>query len=245
MIQINIDKYSYKNKIPVIKNINISLLEGQITTVIGASGCGKSTFLRVLMGMETGAIGHILHNNNLFNFKEWNSKQTLFSMVPQTPLLFPWKNILENIKLAITKKKEITENKSKDEIAINALKIVQMHEHALKYPDEISLGMAQRVAFARALVLDTKAILLDEPFASLDAHTRRLLQDWLRVKIKETGKYAILVTHDVREALLLSNEINVLQGTPAEVYRKFNYDEIISNDKNLEEDILLILGKNI
>ncbi|KAB8029998.1 ABC transporter ATP-binding protein [Fluviispira multicolorata] len=245
MIKININKYSYENKIPVIKNINISLKEGQITTLIGASGCGKSTLLRVLMGMETGAHGNIFYNQNEFNFNHWNSKQTLFSMVPQTPLLFPWKNIIENIKLAISKKKEIQENKTKNEIALNALKIVQMDEHALKFPDEISLGMAQRVAFARALVLDTKAILLDEPFASLDAHTRRILQEWLLLKIKETSKYAILVTHDVREALLLSKEINVLSGVPAEVYKTYTSDDILHENKNLEEDILSILGRNI
>ena len=85
-----------------------------------------------------------------------------------------------------------------------------MENHKNKFPDEISLGMAQRVSFARALVLNTQAILLDEPFASLDAHTRYILQEWLANKILETNKYAILVTHDVREALFLSEEIHVL-----------------------------------
>lgn len=121
-----------------------------------------------------------------------------------------------------------------------------MESHAKKYPDEISLGMAQRVAFARALVLDTKAILLDEPFASLDAHTRYNLQNWLANKIKETGKYAILVTHDVREALALSNEIHVLSGYPAEIRKTFFKCENEFKDLiNLEKEIINILGENI
>jgi ABC-type nitrate/sulfonate/bicarbonate transport system ATPase subunit len=246
MIKIFINNYSYENKIPVIRNINFSLQEGKISSLIGASGCGKSTFLRVLMGMEIGAIGKITFQNKDFSLQKWDTNQKIFSMVPQIPHLFPWKNILDNITIAISDAKMKTEQKSREEIALEVLKIVQMESHIKKYPDEISLGMAQRVSFARALVLDTKAILLDEPFASLDAHTRYILQEWLANKILETNKYAILVTHDVREALSLSNEIHVLSGFPAEIkktYAKIDID--ISDHISKEKEIINLIGEKI
>ncbi|APJ04180.1 ABC transporter ATP-binding protein [Silvanigrella aquatica] len=243
MIQINIQNYSYKNKIPVIKNIFINLTEGKITSLIGKSGCGKSTLLRVLMGMEQGALGNIIFNQNDFSLDKWNGKQNLFSMVPQIPHLFPWKNILNNITLAISNEKMLREQKSKEDIALNALKIVQMEEHFKKYPDEISLGMAQRVSLARALVLDSQAILLDEPFASIDAQTRYHLQDWLAHKILETNKYAILVTHDVREALLLSNEIHILSGSPSEIKKTYLKNEFQDcNPVSLEKEMIQFIG---
>ena len=245
MIKISVENYSYQNKEPVIKNINITLKEGKITSLIGASGCGKSTFLRVLMGMETGATGQIEFKNQDFSFQKWNIKQKLFSMVPQVPHLLPWKNILNNIIIAISNEKVTKEQKSKEEIAINALKVVQLENHKNKFPDEISLGMAQRVSFARALVLNTQAILLDEPFASLDAHTRYILQEWLANKILETNKYAILVTHDVREALFLSEEIHVLKGIPSEINKTF-YNENRNEKSNIktEKEIISLIGIN-
>ncbi len=246
MIEIFVNDYSYQNKIPVIKNIKFFLQEGKISSLIGASGCGKSTFLRVLMGMERGAIGNIAYKKEEFSLKNWNTSQTIFSMVPQVPHLFPWKNIIDNITIAISDEKVKKEQKTRKEIATEVLKIVQMESHLNKYPDEISLGMAQRVSFARALVLDTKAILLDEPFASLDAHTRYILQEWLANKILETNKYAILVTHDVREALLLSNEIHVLSGFPAEIKKTFTKNDINMSDHICKEkEIINIIGEKI
>ena len=120
-----------------------------------------------------------------------------------------------------------------------------MENHKNKFPDEISLGMAQRVSFARALVLNTQAILLDEPFASLDAHTRYILQEWLANKILETNKYAILVTHDVREALFLSEEIHVLKGIPSEINKTF-YNENRNEKSNIktEKEIISLIGIN-
>ena len=246
MIEIIVNDYSYENKIPVIKNIQFSLQEGKISSLIGASGCGKSTFLRVLMGMERGATGKIKLQNKEFSLQYWDTSQNLFSMVPQIPHLFPWKNIIDNITIAISDKKVKKEQKSRVEIALEVLKIVQMDSHIKKYPDEISLGMAQRVSFARALVLDTKAILLDEPFASLDAHTRYILQEWIANKILETNKYAILVTHDVREALCLSNETHVLSGFPAEIKKTYRKNEIDFNDLlNKEKEIVKLIGEKI
>jgi ABC-type nitrate/sulfonate/bicarbonate transport system ATPase subunit len=241
MIKINVKNYTYNNKIPVLKNINLVLQQGSITCLIGASGCGKSTFLRLLMGMEYGAEGFIEYQKNNLEFSNWNSSQTLFAMVPQIPHLLPWKNIIENIILAIPKEKVVREKTSAFDIAFAALKIVQLETHFKKYPFEISLGMAQRVSLARSLVMDTQGILLDEPFASLDAYTRLVLQNWLKQKIAEANKYAILVTHDIHEAFNISQEIHVLSGYPAEITKTYQ-----SPDKNLfiqyENEILNLLG---
>lgn len=221
-IEINLKKYSYQNREPVLENIVARFLPGQINTFIGPSGCGKSTFLRILMGMETGAQGDLKIEGKEFSFLDWNAKQNVFSMVPQIPHLFPWKTVLDNIKIAITKDRTHEEKKTVLEIAQNALQTVGLLESAHKYPHEISLGMSQRVAFARALVQHSQALLLDEPFASLDAYTRKGLQQWLLEKIVDTKKYAVLVTHDIREAIVLSQNIYVLKGQPSHIEACFS-----------------------
>lgn len=197
-IEIELESYAYQNKELVLRNISVSLKQRQIHTLIGPSGCGKSTFLRILMGMETGAIGHF--------------GASRFSMVPQIPHLFPWKTILENILIT---------GASKDK-ARESLAIVGLLDSENKYPYEISLGMSQRVAFARALVQQSDVILLDEPFASLDAYTRKTLQKWLVAKISETNKYALLVTHDIHEALQVSHDISILTQMPATIKSVFS-----------------------
>lgn len=239
MLEILVENYAYLKKEPVIKKIELSLKKGEITSIIGASGCGKSTFLRILMGMETGAYGFVRLNDLTYSLQEWNEDQSIFTLVPQIPHLLPWKNILNNIIFAISDKQMAKENKSKAEIALNALKIVQLTEHANKFPSEISLGMAQRVSFARALVMNSKAILLDEPFASLDAHSKYGLQQWLLQKIKETDKYAILVTHDVREALILAKEIHVIGDNPAIIKKSILHSQQEWNLYNsVEQEII-------
>ncbi|MGY3804994.1 ABC transporter ATP-binding protein [Pigmentibacter ruber] len=233
MLEINVEDYTYQKKEPVIKKINLTLMKGEITSILGASGSGKSTFLRILMGMEIGASGFIKTERQEFKLEKWGEDQNLFTMVPQIPHLLPWKNILDNISFVVTDLQIEKEKKSKKEIAFNALKIVQLDQHANKYPSEISLGMAQRISFARALVMNSDAILLDEPFSSLDAHSKYFLQQWLFQKVQETNKYAIMVTHDVREAICLSKDIHVIGDKPAVIKKSFN--NIKSNNEYLSE----------
>jgi ABC-type nitrate/sulfonate/bicarbonate transport system ATPase subunit len=246
MIKILIKNYSYQNKIPVLREINFSILPTQITTFIGPSGIGKSTLLRLLTGIETGAEGFITDENQTYCLKtSWHSHQNIFSLVTQTPQLFPWKNILENMTLAMDSFKNKLSKNEKKALAMHLLCLVQMENHAQKYPYEISLGMAQRVSFARALIHESKVLLLDEPFASLDAHTRFLLQKWLVDKIQKTQKYAILVTHDVREALFLSQKIHVLGHTPAHIVKSYCQKESPSwHSKKTEEEIISLLDQN-
>lgn len=213
-IVLELDKYAYQNKDLVLKDISVSLHPGKIHSLIGPSGCGKSTLLRVLMGMEMGACGNILTASAAFDLKRWSVHQRLFSMVPQVPHLFPWKTILDNVSMAVDSQLTTSQSEKKQK-ALQSLDIVGLLDKKLKYPYEISLGMAQRVAFARALVQESQVLLLDEPFASVDAYTRHMLQKWLVSKIKETNRYALLVTHDIQEAIEISDQISVLSSMPA------------------------------
>jgi ABC-type nitrate/sulfonate/bicarbonate transport system ATPase subunit len=176
--------YSYRNgrtESPVLENINLEIRRGETTVLMGPSGCGKSTLLRILVGMEKGAEGFILVEGVEHPLANWNKSQSVFSMVPQVPYLFPWKRVLQNVMLGCQHSLSRTQQRKAAE---DALKIVHLEDSATKFPFEISQGMASRVALARTLVTDFKALLLDEPFAALDAHTRSLLQKWLAEYLK-------------------------------------------------------------
>lgn len=245
-IVLELEKYAYQDKDLVLQDISVSLHPGKIHSLIGPSGCGKSTLLRVLMGMEVGACGKIETSSSVFDLKSWSVHQRLFSLVPQVPHLFPWKDILENVSMAVDSK-VTTLRSERSQKALQSLDVVGLLGSKSKYPYEISLGMAQRVAFARALVQESQVLLLDEPFASLDAYTRQVLQKWLVSKIKETGRYALLVTHDIREAVEISDQISVLSTMPATKKASFyqkkqecllgNVDSVWRNSTGVDMDV--------
>lgn len=229
MIQIENINYQYKNaKDPTLKNLNLSLEPGKVTVVMGPSGCGKSTLLRVLMGIETGATGFIKFSNYQKELKLWTPQQNLFSLVPQVPHLFPWKTVFENVYIACPATLSPDVRKTN---ALSALQLVQLESHITKYPSEISQGMASRVALARTLVMEAPVILFDEPFASLDAHTRRHLQAWLLKTVSEKQIPALFVTHDLHEGIQLGTDIYVLSKSPATVVKHVTIDE---NKKNTQ-----------
>lgn len=246
-IGLELEAYAYQNRDVVLRDISVSLHPGKIHSLIGPSGCGKSTLLRVLMGMELGAYGKIVTPDAAFDLRHWGIHQRLFSMVPQVPHLFPWKTILDNVSIAVDPK-ETTLRSERKQKALQSLDVVGLLESKSKYPYEISLGMAQRAAFARALVQESQVLLLDEPFASLDAYTRRMLQKWLVSKIKETNRYALLVTHDIQEAIEISDQISVLSSMPATKKASFyqkkqecllgNEDGVWKNSTGVEIDVV-------
>ena len=196
----------------IFQDVNFSLVPGRVVALMGPSGCGKSTLLRLLMGLEKQGSGALVLDGVKHNAAQWKNQGRMFSIVPQVPHLFPWKTVFENVELAVPAVYSKLERKER----VNAmLENVQLAEHAHKFPSEISLGMAARVSFARALMLESKCVLFDEPFASLDAHTRRELQEWLASRVQNLNVPALFVTHDAREALFLSHQIVVLQGKPS------------------------------
>lgn len=189
--------FAYNSR-SLFSNINLEVEQGECVVVMGRSGCGKSTLLRVLMGVEQGANGELEHNGTRYPLSEWNNSKEFFSIVTQSPHLLPWKTLLQNVQLA---------NKMDAEKMLAA---VGLSDAAQLYPHQVSLGMASRAAFARSLALGRRFVLLDEPFAALDAFTRRELQLWFVNFMKEFGTTCLLVTHDIREALQMGQKIYIL-----------------------------------
>ncbi|MCZ8259468.1 MAG: ABC transporter ATP-binding protein [Beijerinckiaceae bacterium] len=195
----------------VLKDISLTIDQGEFVSIIGHSGCGKSTLLNLIAGLTQVTAGAVLLEN-----REVNAPGPERAVVFQNHSLLPWLTVYENVKLAVDKvfsgKKSRTERH--DWIMAN-LDLVQMAHARDKRPSEISGGMKQRVGIARALAMEPKILLLDEPFGALDALTRAHLQDSvmdIHARLKNT---MIMITHDVDEAVLLSDRIVMMTNGPA------------------------------
>jgi len=192
----------------VIKNISLQVEEGEIVSIIGPSGCGKSTLFNIISGI-------LVQNKGIIkiNGKEEKQRQGKFGYMFQEPLLFPWLKITENIMLGY-EIKGIKKNEAKIK-ALDLLKKFDLFEYANSYPDSLSGGMKQKAALLRTIAFNSSIMLLDEPFGSLDAITRSslhlyLLEIWKRLKLT-----IIITTHDIREAIFLSDRVYVLSKKPA------------------------------
>gem|GEM_PF-1008043 len=236
-LRIRLARFLYEGaQTSTLQDVALDLAPGDRVCLLGASGSGKSTLLRILMGLEGGAEGSVEIGGAVHDLAGWTRAQTVFGLVPQAPLLFPWKTVEKNLELALPKGTQKAE--ARERIA-SLLQVVGLEKNARQYPWQISLGMASRVSFARALLVPSRALLLDEPFAALDALTRRGLQDWLRARLSESRLPCIFVTHDVREALAIATRIVVLGGTPASLVATFSEFE---NTPAFERRILSALG---
>lgn len=209
----------------VLKNLNLSIKKDEFVSIIGPSGSGKSTIFNLIGGILSPDRGEIfLEDKNI------NGKRGFISYMPQTPSLFPWRNILENVLLGqeLQGKKEI-------EKAREMLKIAGLSDYEKAYPHELSGGMKQRAAFIRALLSPQRFICLDEPFSALDELTRFEMQKWL-LSIWETHKRTVLfITHNIEEALFLSDRIVVLTDKPSMVLTELN----VPFPRPRQEEILL------
>ena len=217
--------FSYNTDKLILKNINIKVNSGEFVCLLGQSGCGKSTFLRLLMGLETPTAGKILLNDRPIKRASLDR-----GVVFQDYSLFPWMTIGGNIMLALQQRFPRHKKKELKELAIKNLKEVNLDSSVYdKLPKELSGGMSQRCAIAQAFCIDPSILLMDEPFGALDAITRARLQDlvlelWSKQKSKKT---IFFVTHDVDEAILLANHIVVLGQSPSTII----YEERISEGK--------------
>lgn len=207
-------KYNDSNNL-ILDNINITINQGEFVCLLGQSGCGKSTLLRLLSGLEKPTTGEIVINGVV------NSEPSLDKVVVfQDYGLFPWMTAGENITIALKQKYKNKNKNELKEIAEFWLQKVGLSNSVFNsLPKALSGGMKQRCAIARAFSLNSKILLMDEPFGALDAVTRANLQDltlelWEKEDIKKT---VFFVTHDVDEALLLSNRILVLGQSPSNV----------------------------
>ena len=200
-----------KGRFHALNDINLAVAQGEFVTLIGHSGCGKSTLLNLLAGLTTATDGALICAG-----REIAGPSPERAVVFQNHSLLPWLSCFENVYLAVER---VFANKESAgqlrERATAALALVGLSAAASKRPHEISGGMKQRVGIARALSMEPKVLLMDEPFGALDALTRAHLQDELLRIVAQTGSTVVMVTHDVDEAVLLSDRIVMMSNGPA------------------------------
>ena len=192
-----------------LKNIFLEIKEGEFVSLIGHSGCGKSTLLNLLAGLTVATKGGILMDG-----REITAPGPDRMVVFQNYSLLPWQTVRQNIELAVTNVLRHLSSEERRELVDKQLKTVGLSAAADKFPRELSGGMKQRVAIARALAIQPRLLLLDEPFGALDALTRGNLQQQLMQICQEAGVTTVMVTHDVDEALLLSDRVVMLTNGP-------------------------------
>ena len=200
-----------KGRFHALREINLSVAKGEFVTLIGHSGCGKSTLLNLIAGLTLPTSGVLLCDN-----REIAAPGPERGVVFQNHSLLPWLTCFENVHLAVERVFGASETKPQLKArAQAALELVGMGHATSKRPHEVSGGMKQRVGIARALAMEPKVLLLDEPFGALDALTRAHLQDELLKIVARTHSTVVMVTHDVDEAVLLSDRIVMMTNGPA------------------------------
>ena len=195
----------------VLKNISLGIDKGEFIAIIGHSGCGKSTLLTLIAGLTPVTSGAVLLED-----MEVNAPGPERAVVFQNHSLLPWLTVFENVQLAVDKVFASSRSKAeRHDWTMHNLGLVQMTHAKDKRPSEISGGMKQRVGIARALAMEPKVLLMDEPFGALDALTRAHLQDTVMQIHSRLGNTAIMITHDVDEAVLLSDRVVMMTNGPA------------------------------
>jgi iron(III) transport system ATP-binding protein len=210
-----------KGKVKALNEISFSLSKGKILAVVGESGSGKTTLIRIITGLETQNNGSVVFKNNIL------SSNTIFiepekrniGMVFQEYALFPHFTVFDNIAFGISKNKK--------ERVTEVLDLVALKGFEKRFPHELSGGQQQRVALARALAPKPELLILDEPFSNLDVILRQQLRSDIKEILKKTNTTAIFVTHDIKDALKISDEILVLQK--GNVLQYGNTDEVFKN----------------
>ncbi len=208
---------SEERNVPALKNINLTFETGKFTCLIGPSGCGKTTLLRMIEGFEQPTEGEILDDGVIID-KPSKERGFIF----QQYSLFPWLNVIDNVTFGL--KVSGRPEKENHERALKYLEAVGLKDFAESYPHELSGGMKQRVAIIRSVINDSKMLLMDEPFSALDMQTKRSLQEQIVDNWQSKARTIIFVTHDVDEAVFLSDQIVVFSKRPGEIKK------IIQND---------------
>jgi len=195
----------------VLKDITLDVAKGEYVTIIGHSGCGKSTLLNIVAGLVSATEGGVILEGH-----EVNEPGPDRAVVFQNHSLLPWLTVYDNVRLAVDKVFSAVKSRAeRHDWTMHNLGLVQMTHAKDKRPAEISGGMKQRVGIARALAMEPKVLLLDEPFGALDALTRAHLQDSVMALHQKLGNTVMMITHDVDEAVLLSDRIVMMTNGPA------------------------------
>ncbi len=226
-------------RVDVLDHINLVATPGEILAILGPSGCGKSTLLRLVAGLDTATSGTVSVDNSPVN-----GIDARCSVVFQEPRLLPWRTVKGNVRLGVRN------SQSTNEID-TWLALVGLADFSGYLPKEISGGMAQRAALARALIGHPGVLLLDEPFASLDALTRMQMQDLMVEVTAQIGTTVLLVTHDVDEALYLADRIIVLGGRGQGIVESISIESPRPRDRSdsafipLRRELLALFGVHV
>jgi len=206
-----------ERKVHALSNISLNIAAGEFITLVGASGCGKSTLLRTLGGLEEYSDGDILCNGKMVNGPGADR-----AMVFQSYSLYPWLTVSENIRFS-RRLKNKRENLTSNDVEIASgradalIELMGLNHVVNAYPSELSGGMQQRTAIARALMVKPDVLLMDEPFGALDAQTREVMHDLIRYLYQLEKTTVVFVTHDVEEALYLGHKVIVMAPRPGRI----------------------------
>lgn len=202
--------------LPVLDHVSLQVQPGEFVALLGPSGCGKSTLLRLVAGLEAPTTGQITQDGQPITRPD-PSRIVVF----QDPTLFPWRTVRDNVALGLQARKVPQAQYTRVDAA---LELVGLSEFAASYPHQLSGGMAQRAALARALVNEPQLLILDEPLGKLDSLTRLSMQGELLKLWQKAGFSVLLVTHDVEEALFLANRVVVFSPRPARTLTELSVD---------------------
>jgi ABC-type nitrate/sulfonate/bicarbonate transport system ATPase subunit len=217
-----------KRPLETLRDVSIWVDEGEFVSIIGPSGCGKSTLFNLIAGVEPQSAGRIAVNTET----DPDARRLSVGYMFQKDLLFPWRTLIDNAALGLQVSRSMPRDDARARVAemLPRFGLAGFESHR---PSELSGGMRQRVALMRTLLLERPLLLLDEPFASLDALTRRELQQWLRETWRTGGQAALLVTHDIREAVYLSDRVYVMSPLPGRIL-----EEVVVRTDDAELDAM-------
>ena len=212
---ISMNYHSEKGEVEALKNISFSVKEGEFISIVGPSGCGKSTLLNIICGLIKPSEGTLLLKG-----KEIHGPNESLGYMFQKDHLFPWLDVFQNVSLGLKIQKKLT--KEKEEMLHALLNNYGLKNFKHHKPSELSGGMRQRVALIRTLALNPSILLLDEPFSALDYQSRLKVSDEIYNIIKLEGKTAIMITHDISEAVSISSKVIILSKRPATIKKIVN-----------------------
>jgi len=210
VIDVSMNYHTLEGETQAIRKLNFDIMNGEFVSIVGPSGCGKSTLLSLIAGILKPTSGKILVNG-----KEVEGPSSSVGYMLQKDHLFEWRNIMKNITIGLEIQGKL--NKENQEFVEMLLKEYGLYEFRNYYPRQLSGGMRQRVALIRTLATKPDILLLDEPFSALDYQTRIAISEEVWLILKKAKKTAILVTHDLAEAISMSDRIIVLTKRPAEI----------------------------
>lgn len=222
---------STKGETLALKKISLSIREYEFISIVGPSGCGKSTLLSIISGLIPPDVGNVYLNCQ----ERLNKICSEIGYMLQEDYLFEWRTVYQNVRLGF-EIKDMIDNNTDDKI-MSLLESYGLADFKNHYPGELSGGMRQRVALARTLATNPEILLLDEPFSALDYQTKLALEEEMAKILKKEKKTVILVTHDIAEAISMSDRIVVLTKRPAEIKKIFNI--------NFDEELTTIEKRNV